>query len=165
MSALNKLPNFYLGPGLSLYRGFGQRLEEMNDLYRDDSVIWWHYTSSTSTTYLTAYEDFAGKSGTLMEITGGCSAKDIQALSMCPYEGEILILPNTEFKVKLALTCERARLLNARYAMIPNNVDLVILEPAPPRVPVASFRRHVSPSVASDPAAKPAQLPGESFAM
>ena len=104
------------------------------------------------------------------------SAKVIQALSKCPYEGEILILLDTEFKVKLALTCERARLLNARYAMIPNSVDLVILEAAPPSVPLTSFCRHISPSVVSDPAAMLVQLcalqalhttasPGQSFAV
>jgi hypothetical protein len=65
-----------------------------------------------------------------MEITGVHNAKDIQALSMDPSEGELLILPNTDFKVKLALSCPQARLLNARYATIPDNVDLVILEAA-----------------------------------
>ncbi len=40
-----------------------------------------------------------------MDITGVYNAKDIQALSMIPSEGEILILPNTEFTVKLALIC------------------------------------------------------------
>jgi hypothetical protein len=49
---------------------------------------------------------------------------------MVPSEGELLILPNTDFKVKLALSCGQARLLNARYANIPDNVDLVILEAA-----------------------------------
>ena len=63
-----------------------------------------------------------------MDITGVHNAKDIQALSMMPNEGEILILPNTEFTVNLALSCGQARLLNARYAAIPDNVDLVILE-------------------------------------
>jgi hypothetical protein len=63
-----------------------------------------------------------------MDITGVHNAKDIQSFSMIPREGEILILPNTEFSVKLALSCGQARLLNARYATIPDNVDLVILE-------------------------------------
>ena len=74
-----------------------------------------------------------------MEITGVHNAKDIQALSMVPSEGELLILPNTDFKVKLALSCEKARLLNARYASIPDNVDLVILEAATIRTAVVSL--------------------------
>jgi serine/threonine protein kinase len=135
VSALNKLPNFPLADGQSLYRGFGQRLEEMNDLYRDSSAIWWHYTSSSSLHRETAYKDFARKSGTLMEITRVCNAKDIRALSMIPAEGELLILPNTEFKVKLALSCDQAQALNERYATIPDNVDLVILEAASARRP------------------------------
>ena len=59
------------------------------------------------------------------------NAKDIQELSMMPPEDELHLLPNTVFKVKLALSCSDARLLNARYAAIPDNVDLVILEAAP----------------------------------
>jgi serine/threonine protein kinase len=133
VSALNKLPNFPLTSGESLYRGFGQRLEEMSDLYRDGSAIWWPYTSSPSLQRETAYKHFARKSGTLMEITRVCNAKDIKALSMIPAEGELLILPNTEFKVKLALSCDQAQALNERYATIPDNVDLVILEAAPAR--------------------------------
>ena len=154
MSALSKLPNFHLGPGQNLYRGFGQRLEEMNDLYRDDGFVWWCSSSSSSTDRLTAYTNFAGGSGTLMEITGVCSAKDIRALSMVPHEGEILIRPNSEFKVKLALSCEKARLLNARYAAIPNNVDLVILEAAPPRAPpISASHARGGSSFVLDPAA------------
>jgi hypothetical protein len=44
-----------------------------------------------------------------MEITGVHNAKDIQALSMVPSEGELLIHPNTDFKVKLALSCDQAQ--------------------------------------------------------
>ncbi len=75
-----------------------------------------------------AYRNFAREKGTLMVITGIRNSKDIQPLSMIPSEGELLILPNTEFKVKLALSCNEARLLNESYAKIPDNVDLVILE-------------------------------------
>jgi hypothetical protein len=139
LSALRKLPNAALAPGQILYRGFGQRLEEMNDLYRDNCQVCWYYTSSSSVHRDVAYGSFARRSGTLMEITGVHNAKDIQALSMVPSEGELLILPNTDFKVKLALSCEKARLLNARYASIPDNVDLVILEAATIRTAVVSL--------------------------
>jgi hypothetical protein len=135
LSALHKLPNYNLRPGQSLFRGFGQRLEEMNDLYCKGNSIWWYYTSSSTLERdEVAYKRFAKSSGTLMEITGVLNAKDIRALSMIP-EDELLILPNTEFKVQFALSCDEARLLNARYASIPDNVDLVILEAAPPRQP------------------------------
>jgi hypothetical protein len=70
-----------------------------------------------------------------MEISGVCNAIDIKALSMLQHEDEILILPNSEFTVQLALSCAEARMLNARYATIPNNVDLVIMEDLPPRAP------------------------------
>jgi hypothetical protein len=45
------------------------------------------------------------------------------------------IVPNTEFKVTLAFSCGEARLLNARYTAIPDDVDLVILEAVPPKAP------------------------------
>jgi serine/threonine protein kinase len=128
ISALNKLPNFLPNANQNFYRGFGQRLEEMNDLYRKDSRICWFYTSSSSMNHDVAYKNFAREKGTLMVITGIRNSKDIQPLSMIPSEGELLILPNTEFKVKLALSCNEARLLNESYAKIPDNVDLVILE-------------------------------------
>jgi hypothetical protein len=61
---------------------------------------------------------------------------------MNPSEAELLILPNTEFKVKLALSCDQARLLNAGYAAIPDNVDLVILEAALPSTCHSHSRPH-----------------------
>jgi hypothetical protein len=132
-SALQKLPNFQLLPGQVLYRGFGQRLEDMNDLYQKDSNVWWQQ-SSLSLHREVAYRDFARASGTLMEISLH-NAKDIQELSMIPSECELLCLPNTEFKVKLALSCDEARYFNERFQkdVLPENVDLVILEAAPPR--------------------------------
>ena len=105
----------------------------MNDLHRDGNDVWWHYTSSSSLHRELAYRDFARGSGTLMEITGVCKATDIQTLSMIPHEGELVVPHNTNLKVKLALKSDQARLLNARYATIPDNVDLVILEVAPPK--------------------------------
>ena len=128
--ALNKLPNTRLpaGLGASLYRGFGERLEDMNDLYSVGREVWWYYTSSSTRHLEVAHKDFARGSGTLMELTGIMNAKDIQPLSMIPTEGELVILHNTRFKVKVALSCAQARLLNARFAQIPDNVDLVILE-------------------------------------
>jgi hypothetical protein len=148
-SALQKLPNFQLPPGQNLYRGFGQRLEDMNDLYQKDSHVWWHYTSSSSIYREVAYRDFAMKSGTLMEISCVHNAKDIKELSMVPSEGELVFPPNTEFKVKLALSSDDARLLNARYAAIPVNVDLVIIEAVPSRPSPIRFLPVSVPSTGS----------------
>ncbi len=66
------------------------------------------------------------------EQSGVRNAKDIQELSMLPSEGELLILPNTDFKVKLALSCDQARMLNVRCMTIPDHMGLVIPEAAPP---------------------------------
>jgi hypothetical protein len=59
--------------------------------------------SSSSVHRDVAYGSFSRRSGTLMKITGVHNAKDIQALSMLPSEGEILILPSTDFEDKLAV--------------------------------------------------------------
>jgi hypothetical protein len=64
-------------------------LEEMNDLRRDNCQLWRHYTSSSSVHRDVAYGSFARRCGRLMEITGVDNAKDIQALSMVPSEGEL----------------------------------------------------------------------------
>ena len=143
LSALKKLPDFRLTSGQKLYRGFGQRLEDMNDLYQKNSKVWWYYIQSTSTDHDTAYANFAA-GGTLMVISCLHNTKDIQELSMIPAEREILVIPNTEFKVKLTLTSDDAQSLKDMIPNIPDNVDLVILEAAPPLPPPKSgvpFRR------------------------
>ncbi len=143
LSALKKIPDFRLTPGQKLYRGFGQRLEDMNDLYQKNSKVWWYYIQSTSTDHDTAYANFA-TGGTLMVISCLYNAKDIQELSMIPAEREILVIPNTEFKVKLTLTSDDAQSLKDMIPNIPDNVDLVILEGAAPLPPPKSgqpFRR------------------------
>ena len=74
---------------------------------------------------------------------------------MVQREDEILILPNTEFTVQLALSCAEARRLNAGYATIPGNVDLVILEALPPRTQQPAMRachRCACSSFVQDPA-------------
>ena len=63
---------------------------------------------------------------------------------MIPAEREILVIPNTEFKVKLTLTSDDAQSLKDMIPNMPDNVDLVILEAAPPLPPPKSgapFRR------------------------
>ena len=131
ISGLKKLPRVVLDPGAKLYRGFGQRLAEMNDLYRVFFEVCWHQTSSASCVRKVAYEDFANKSGTLMELIGVVDAKDIRLLSMVKKENEYIILHNSWFKVSVALSCDQAQLLDHEHKLLPNNVDLVILEYQP----------------------------------
>lgn len=63
-----------------------------------------------------------------MELIGVVNAKDIQLLSMSPSENEYMILHNSHFKVRVALSCADARLLDHEHKVLPDNVDLVILE-------------------------------------
>jgi serine/threonine protein kinase len=128
LSGLQKLPSVVFNPGAKLYRGFGQRLAEMNDLYKVQGEVCWHQTSSCTSVQRVAYEEFANESGTLMELIGVVKAKDIRLLSMIPAENEYIILHNSQFKVQVALTCDQARLLDQEHKVLPDNVDLVILE-------------------------------------
>jgi hypothetical protein len=128
ISGLRKLPSVQLDAGAKLYRGFGQRLAEMNDLYKVPGEVCWHQTSSTTSDQNIAYADFANKSGTVMELIGVVDAKDIRLFSMIRKEKEYIILHNSRFKVCVALTCDQGRLLDKEHKFLPDNVDLVILE-------------------------------------
>jgi hypothetical protein len=128
MSALQKLPPVVLGPGAKLYRGFGQRLDAMNDLYNKNNEVCWHQTSSVTSDRTVAYRQFANAAGTLMELTGVVHARDIHLLSMVPDECEFIILHNSTFKVRVALSCDDASSLDQEHEVLPDNVDLVILE-------------------------------------
>jgi hypothetical protein len=146
MSGLHKLPSVELRPGAKLYRGFGQRLAEMNDLYMVQKEVCWHQTSSSTSDQKVAHEDFANQSGTLMELMGVLDAKDIRLLSMIPRENEFIILHNSRFKVQVALSCDQARLLDQEHKLLPKNVDLVILEyrqdrPSLRALPLSAARR------------------------
>ena len=100
----------------------------MNDLYCTGAEVCWHQTSSATTIKDVAYSSFASGRGTLMELVGVCDAKDIRNLSMFPTEGEYTILHNTRLKVRVALSCDEARLLDQQHKLLPDNVDLIILE-------------------------------------
>jgi serine/threonine protein kinase len=148
LSALRKLPSAQFAAGEKLYtpppptlephlciehvctryRGFGPRVQDMNDLYCSGADVCWHQTSSATTIKDVAYRSFASGRGTLMELVGVCDAKDISSLSMFPTEGEYTILHNTRLKVRVALSCDEARLLDEQHKLLPDNVDLIILE-------------------------------------
>jgi hypothetical protein len=81
-----------------------------------------------------------------MELIGVVDAKEIRLLSMIRSENEYIILQNSRFKVRVALSCADARLLDHEHKVLPDNVDLVILEcsgvrPSVYRSPLAIARR------------------------
>jgi hypothetical protein len=63
-----------------------------------------------------------------MELIGVVDAKGIRLLSMIPRENEYIILHNSRFKVRVALSYADARLLDEEHKVLRDNVDLVILE-------------------------------------
>ncbi len=135
-----------LTPEAMLYRGFDRRLAEMNDLYKVQGEVCWHYSSSSTSLHEVASGDFANRSGTLMKLIGVADAKDIRLLSMVRKENEFLILHNSRLKVQVALSCDQARILDQEHKFLPDNVDLVILEylrdrPAMYLPPVSIARR------------------------
>lgn len=95
LTGLNKLPSI---GGRPIYRGVKQNLSH---IYRPGKIIvWWGFSSCTSTINVLDKEEFLGKNGmrTLFTIEGK-NAKDIQRHSMYPEENEVLFMPATQFEV------------------------------------------------------------------
>jgi hypothetical protein len=95
LTALNKLPSF---EGRTFYRGVKQ---DLSNIYRPGKIIvWWGFSSCTSTIDVLEKEEFLGKIGKRTLFTIECkSAKDIRRHSMYPNENEVLLMPATQFEV------------------------------------------------------------------
>jgi hypothetical protein len=94
IKGLNKLPN-YTG---TVYRGI-KNLKLTNDMkYQKDKNIVWVAFTSTTTSFNVMKEQFVPECGTriILYVEEG---KDISNFSNFPYESEILLLPNTQFRV------------------------------------------------------------------
>jgi serine/threonine protein kinase len=108
-----------------VFWGLKQRLEDINDLYKVDNDVHWHYPSSSTTELDVSKEFFNG--GTLFRFDGVTDARSIEPFSLAPNEKEFLLPYTSKFKVIVALPCEQARLLDS-FGHLPSDVDLVVLE-------------------------------------
>lgn len=98
LTALDRLPLTHR----SVYRGI--KLDLTKDYSKGSRVIWWGFTSCTSTIAVLSNKDFMGSSGTRTFFTIECtSGKDISQHSYYANEEEILLPPGREFQVSACL--------------------------------------------------------------
>jgi len=97
---------FYLVRGLTslppwsitCYRGESTRVTSVSPQYVEGNhVIWVAITSASLSS--TSAEDFVGKSGGTLYIVTATHARDISKLSLYPDEAEVILTPNSVFKV------------------------------------------------------------------
>ena len=132
--------SFYFWNGLSklppkseklLFRGLSVRLDHINNLYKEGNIVHWHYPSSTTTDMNVAVgfsaTDGTPQSGTLLRFTDVTDARSLEAFSLDPKQKEFLMPHTSVFRVKVALSCEKASLL-ASFGQLPANFDLVVME-------------------------------------
>lgn len=95
LTGLDKIPSL---EGRTFYRGVKQNL---SDTYRSgETIIWWGFSSCTSTIDVLDNEEYLGNRGTRTLFTIECkNAKNIQQHSMFPGENEVLLMPATQLKV------------------------------------------------------------------
>ena len=94
LTALDRLPSKHP----IVYRGI--KLDLRKDYSKGSPVIWWGFSSCTSTIDVLINEQFLGSSGTRTFFTIECtSGKDIRQHSYFAEEEEILLPPGREFQV------------------------------------------------------------------
>lgn len=85
-----------------VYRGIKQDVKR--NYNKGESVIWWGFSSCTSTMDVLESEQFLGSTGVRTLFTIECKGgKDIQKYSSVPKEDEILLAPARQFKVVASL--------------------------------------------------------------
>ena len=124
LTALSRLPS----TRQHVYRGVKLDLHE--DYSYGKTIIWWGFSSCTTSINVLQSESFLGKTGTRTMFNIDCvSGKDIQKHSFYPKEDEILLLAATQFKVMGCL-----QLANGLY-----NIQLQETQPPVPLLqPISS---------------------------
>jgi hypothetical protein len=94
LTALSRLPS----QKRTVFRGI--KLDLRQNYSKDRTIIWWGFSSCTTTLDVLRKEIFLGKTGTRTMFTIECeSGKDIRNHSYIQSENEILILAAAQFKV------------------------------------------------------------------
>ena len=96
LTALTRLPSI---PHLIVYRGV--KLDLSEQYQKGDTIIWWGFSSCTTSIEVLQSEQFLGKTGARTMFAIKCnSGKDIHKHSFYSSEDEVLLLAATQFKVK-----------------------------------------------------------------
>src|SRR3984957_15887930 len=95
LTALTRLPSI---PHLTVYRGI--KLDLSEHYQKGDTIIWWGFSSCTTSIEVLQSEQFLGKTGARTMFSIKCdSGKNIQKHSYYQSEDEVLLLPATQFTV------------------------------------------------------------------
>jgi len=98
LTALERLPSVHR----TVYRGV--KLDMKKDYPKGKSIVWWGFSSCTTSIDVLESEVFLGTTNTRTMFTIECNwGKDIRKHSYFPSEDEILLLPATQFKVVACL--------------------------------------------------------------
>jgi hypothetical protein len=95
LTGFNKLPSL---EGRTFYRGVKQDLS--SNYPPGKTIVWWGFSSCSSTIDVLEREEFLGKTGTRTLFTIECkNAKNIRYHSMFADENEVLLMPATQLEV------------------------------------------------------------------
>lgn len=95
LSALFRLPPI---PKTTVFRGV--RLDLTSQFQRGEIIVWWGFSSCTTSVEVLQLEEFLGKTGSRTMFAIEChSARDIRKHSFYPTEDEVLLLAGTELQV------------------------------------------------------------------
>ncbi|CAF3780327.1 unnamed protein product [Adineta steineri] len=99
LTALSKLP---LTGRRTIYRGV--KLDLQKQYTQGKKIVWWGFSSCTSSVEVLKNEEFIGKTGTRTLFSIECeNVKDIRQHSFYQNEDELLLLPGQEFEVVSSL--------------------------------------------------------------
>ncbi|CAF2091940.1 unnamed protein product [Rotaria magnacalcarata] len=137
LNALFRLP---LVPAMA-YRGV--RLDLSNRYIKGESIVWWGFSSCTTSVDVLDSEIFLGNTGRRTMFTLQCrSARDISQHSFYPAEDEVLLMAATQFKVKGCLTQGNLYIIQLEEIIPP----FPLLQPVPI---IGSLSIHSNPPVDS----------------
>jgi serine/threonine protein kinase len=127
LSGLAKIP----GQECVVYRGLDKPLTHISSHYIPGAHVCWNSLSSTTTDREGTMRSFGNAAsgsiaGTFVEIRA-LNAKNINVLSLVPSEKELVLLPNSVFRVISAVSFTRVQQLQG-LAALPSGVDLIVLQ-------------------------------------
>ncbi|CAF1535122.1 unnamed protein product [Rotaria magnacalcarata] len=122
LNALFRLP---LVPAMA-YRGV--RLDLSNRYIKGESIMWWGFSSCTTSVGVLKSASFLGKTGSRTMFTLLCkSARDISQHSFYPAENEVLLMAATQFKVIGSLDQDNLHIIQLEETTPP----FPLLQPVP----------------------------------
>jgi serine/threonine protein kinase len=127
LSGLAKIP----GQECVVYRGLDKPLTHISSHYIPGAHVCWNSLSSTTIDKDGTMRSFGNAAsgsiaGTFVEIRA-LNAKNINILSLVPSEKELVLLPNSVFRVISAVSFSHVQQLQGLAAM-PSGVDLIVLQ-------------------------------------